>query len=63
MHFKSVKELIQSSKLSDEDKLKALRNWKSMCELEKASTAEGMPGERTSPIADILKAIRELEGE
>lgn len=62
MNFKSVRELTDSKVLNDKEKLIALYNWKQICELEKASTAEGMGGERTTPIAEILEAIRHLEG-
>lgn len=60
-NFQSVTDLMKTSVLNKEEKLAALYNWKSMCELQKASTAEGMGGERTTPIADVLQAIRELE--
>lgn len=60
-HFKSVAELMENTELTMEDKLVALYNWKSMCELQKASTAEGMGGERTTPISEVLEAIREIE--
>ncbi|MCO5112819.1 MAG: hypothetical protein M9899_01440 [Bdellovibrionaceae bacterium] len=62
-NFRSVTDLMQTSVLNKEEKLAALYNWKSMCELQKASTSEGMGGERTTPIADVLKAIRELENQ
>lgn len=61
MHFKSVEELVKSPALNNDEKLTALYNWKDMSELQKTSTAEGMGGERTTPIAEILKAIRDLE--
>lgn len=62
MNFKNVDELINSKELTHKEKLTALYNWKQMCELEKASTNEGMRGERTTPYASILAAIRKLEG-
>jgi hypothetical protein len=61
MSFESVDALVQSKDLNREEKLSALYNWKQMCELQKASTSEGMRGERTTPYAQILEAIRNLE--
>lgn len=60
-YFKTVQDLVDSKDLNTKEKLSALYNWKSLCELQKASTAEGMHGERTTPISEVMKAIRELE--
>lgn len=61
MSFESVDELVHSPDLTRKEKLNALYNWKQMCELQKASTNEGMRGERTTPYALILEAIRKIE--
>lgn len=61
MNFKSVDELVKTDILSLQEKLTALYNWKQTCELQKASTNEGMSGERTTPYTEILAAIRKLE--
>lgn len=61
MNFKNVEELLDCANLTKDEKLAALYNWKQICELSKAATSEGMGGERTTPISDVLKAIRELE--
>lgn len=63
MNFKDAYELLESNELNNEEKLTALYNWKQMCELEKASTNEGMKGERTTPYTSILAAIRKLTGQ
>jgi hypothetical protein len=60
-HFQNPKDILKNTLLTKEEKIIALNNWKSTCEHYKDSTNEGMPGERTTPIAEILAALRELE--
>ena len=60
--FKTVANLVNDTNLTKEEKIKALYNWKFLCELLKESTNEGMPGERTTPLAEVLEALRTLEG-
>lgn len=60
-NFKTVQDLVDSKHLSKEEKITALLNWKSSCEHQEESTSEGMRGERTTPIAEVMAALRELE--
>lgn len=59
--FPSVQDLMDNTILSKEEKITALLNWKDTCEQIKESTNEGMPGERTTRIADVLAALRVLQ--
>lgn len=63
VHFKNVQDLLNNEFLNTKEKLVALYNWKSTCELEEASTAEGMCEKegQDHPLADILEAIRTLK--
>jgi len=60
-NFETVKELMQSTALNDDEKVSALLNWKATCELEQASTAEGMPGDHDTKLGQINKALEELD--
>lgn len=59
--FGSVSALMKSTDLNDDEKVSALLNWKATCELEQASTSEGMPGGHETKLGQINKALEELD--
>lgn len=60
-NFDSVSALMKCRDLNDDEKISALLNWKATCELEQASTDEGMPGDHETKLGQINKALEELE--
>lgn len=59
--FSTVNALLKSKDLSKDEKVSALLNWKATCELEQASTSEGMPGEHDFALGQINKALEQLD--
>lgn len=65
VHFKNVKDLLNNKVLNSNEKLVALYNWKSTCEHQEESTAEGMchydDEEEIHLLSEVIKAIRTLK--